>query len=461
MTSVADGTATITAESGSASATTSVTVAQVAATVTLSKSDFTFTSLADTTQLTATVTDANGETFSGATVTWASSDTTKATVSSAGLVTSVADGTATITAESGSASATASAHVVTCTADSDSDRLTDCVETGTGTYVDTSDTGTDPNNPDTDGDGISDGDEVLGTEAGLDLPGLGVSPLVPSILIEYDWFDDSGHTHRPTATQLDLVTAAFSAQGIEVIHDYGQGPAPLDGGNLIDDDDGNVDGFGDEFYGYKADNFDDNRNGYFHYAFHPHRYNNGSSSGLAEINGDDLINATLGFYNNDLMVAGTIQHELGHNLNLRHGGNINMNRKPNYNSVMSYNYQFYGVDNDCTPTGDGIVDYSHGLNPDLDENDLDETQGICGPDQDVGWDWNEDGDETDTGLVADINRSWRTAGNEGDGIFGVLRDHDDWGNLSYSGLLSSDGVQFAGSNREVVACPAPPDFFAN
>jgi hypothetical protein len=44
--------------------------------------------------------------------------------------------------------------------DSDGDGLTDDVETNTGVYVSPSDTGTDPNNPDTDGDGFSDGDEV-------------------------------------------------------------------------------------------------------------------------------------------------------------------------------------------------------------------------------------------------------------------------------------------------------------
>jgi hypothetical protein len=40
--------------------------------------------------------------------------------------------------------------------DSDSDGLDDSVETGTGVYVSPADTGTDPNNPDTDGDGLSD-----------------------------------------------------------------------------------------------------------------------------------------------------------------------------------------------------------------------------------------------------------------------------------------------------------------
>jgi hypothetical protein len=108
VTSVADGTATITATSGSATGTATVTVAQAAATLSLSDSVLTFVSLADTTQLTATVTDANNEVIDGATVRWATSDTAVATVSDAGLVTSFGYGTATITATSGSLSATAS-----------------------------------------------------------------------------------------------------------------------------------------------------------------------------------------------------------------------------------------------------------------------------------------------------------------------------------------------------------------
>ncbi len=49
--------------------------------------------------------------MASATVTWATSDAAVATVSSAGLVTSLVDGTATITATSGSASATATVTV--------------------------------------------------------------------------------------------------------------------------------------------------------------------------------------------------------------------------------------------------------------------------------------------------------------------------------------------------------------
>jgi hypothetical protein len=370
----------------------------------------------------------------------------------------VSSGSTTITATSGAFSDTASVVVAECTVDTDGDRLPDCAETGTGVFLSQLDAGTEPNNTDTDGDGISDGDEVLGTVAGLDLPGLGVNPLIPSILIEWDWFDDSGHSHRPTETQFDMVTASFAAQGIEVIHDYGQGSAPFNGGNLISDADGNVDGMGAEYYAYKAAHFDDNRNSYFHYSINPHQYNNGNSSGRAEVNGDDFIVATGWWGSNNLAVAGTIQHELGHNLGLRHGGKgINTNRKPNYNSVMSYNYQFYGVDNDCTPIGDGVLDYSHGVNPDLDENNLDETLGICGGSP--GWDWNEDGDALDVGIIVDINRKWYRE-DDGDGLFGVLTDYNDWDNLNYNGIFNADGAPFLASNlisREVAICQPFPD----
>ena len=52
------------------------------------------------------------------------------------------------------------AFVIKLGADTDNDGLADAVETNTGTYVDENDTGTDPNNPDSDGDGYYDGEEV-------------------------------------------------------------------------------------------------------------------------------------------------------------------------------------------------------------------------------------------------------------------------------------------------------------
>jgi len=62
-------------------------------------------------QLAATAYDLNGGIVSGATITWSSSDTTKAKVSATGLVVGVAVGSATITATSGTKSATATVAV--------------------------------------------------------------------------------------------------------------------------------------------------------------------------------------------------------------------------------------------------------------------------------------------------------------------------------------------------------------
>ena len=83
----------------------------VATSIILSEASLSFASLGATSQLSATVKDQNGATMASATVTWATSDAAVATVSSTGLVTPIAGGTATITAASGSASAAATVTV--------------------------------------------------------------------------------------------------------------------------------------------------------------------------------------------------------------------------------------------------------------------------------------------------------------------------------------------------------------
>ena len=70
----------------------------VATSIVLSSTSLTFDSLGPTQQLTASVQDQNGATIGGAIVAWTSSTPSVASVSSTGLVTAVADGTATITA---------------------------------------------------------------------------------------------------------------------------------------------------------------------------------------------------------------------------------------------------------------------------------------------------------------------------------------------------------------------------
>ena len=80
--------------------------------ITLNKTTVSFTAFGETDQLTATVKDQDGKVMTGQTVTWSSGDTTVATVNASGLVTSVADGSDTVTAASGSLTADASVTVL-------------------------------------------------------------------------------------------------------------------------------------------------------------------------------------------------------------------------------------------------------------------------------------------------------------------------------------------------------------
>ena len=70
-------------------------------TVTVSPATHELTALGATVQLTAEAFDANGHRVAGAEFSWESSDPSVATVDAAGLVTGVAEGTATITASAG------------------------------------------------------------------------------------------------------------------------------------------------------------------------------------------------------------------------------------------------------------------------------------------------------------------------------------------------------------------------
>lgn len=78
--------------------------------------------------------------------------------------------------------------------------------------------------------------------------------------------------------------------------------------------------------------------------------------------------------------AANFMHELGHNLNLRHGGGDDIRYKPNYFSVMNYFYSHTGV------PGVG-VDFSHwgteSINV-LDENSLAEPDGVIFKNAPVG-----------------------------------------------------------------------------
>jgi uncharacterized protein YjdB len=111
VTAAGDGAASITATVGSVSAAAAIAVQQVVASVTIVPATAALASLGDSVQLTATVRDAGGAVMAGVVPTWTSSNPAVATVSAAGLVRAVANGSATITATVGSVSATAAITV--------------------------------------------------------------------------------------------------------------------------------------------------------------------------------------------------------------------------------------------------------------------------------------------------------------------------------------------------------------
>ncbi len=338
--------------------------------------------------------------------------------------------------------------------DTDGDRLPDSVETNTGIYVSKTNTGTDPNKADTDGDNIKDGDEVLGTTAGLNLKALGFSANHKDFALEFDWYDDAtecgaAHSHRPTPGAIAKMTAAYAAApltnpdgttGIHFIADYGQS-STFSGGSLITGRaDGTMDfdfdapggGFGEgtPYHTSKLANFDSRRNGIFYYALFGHRFTGPASSalGVGQLNGDDFVMFADCSNANDDLLANATFHELGHDFGLGHGGFDFENFKPNYNSSMNYEWGA-GLDNNCDgqSDGDASLGFSSGTRPDLDENALDESVGMCG----TPIDWNQNG-VIDPGTIAfDLNPS------EGFGLT-VLKDYNDWANISFAGLNDVD-----------------------
>ena len=132
---------------------------------------------------------------------------------------------------------------------------------------------------------------------------------------------------------------------------------------------------------------------------------------------------------------------------------------------MNYQYQLRGVDNNCTLPGDGVLAYSHGTRPSLNEASLDESLGICEDTAPVNafWkvDWNGDGDWNDAGVM-NIDGKWAEVVGYNycqdagaycvvSGIWNanltVLTDYDDWANLVYTGISDSDGI---GGSPEII-----------
>lgn len=346
---------------------------------------------------------------------------------------------------------------------------------------------------DADGDGLLDGWETNGLDADadgtidVDFPSFGADPLHKDLFLEFDWMTGE----EPAQSEIDLMKAAFAAApidaggvnnpdglpGINLWVDTGSltdpngsedgaGPGTcgdgIDNGGadlvdaadpdcLVADDLGGgnavpASGIGNlnaAFYAVKAANFDPARRWVFRYGLSA-QPGMGFGGGWGEVGGNDFIE-----YNHD---GGTIMHELGHTLNLRHGGDVNANCKPNYVSVMNYDQQF-GINQN----GGGIIlDFSpprtttgRGVAPlgSLTENNLSEGTILDGSDASNQFvftnangnkvrnplntqaDWNGDGDTGDGGLTVNIDDNATGGGPaacDNGSSSSTLDGHDDW-----------------------------------
>ncbi len=308
-----------------------------------------------------------------------------------------------------------------------------------------------PGCADSDGDGLLDIWETGGVN-GVNLPAMGADPNKIDLYLQLDFLLAANHTHQPLQLAIQQVVQAFanapvinadgstgiqlhidvgSIYGVGVVTtvpgtdarvkgtygDYGGGGNAIpEAGNIIVDWDGAAGNPGTNFFTLKTMN--PNRNNIFRYVMFVHQTNarlavndctSGISKGIPGVNfmvslgGVGLrgtppvlaacwgVDGTGNSVGNQAQQAGTLMHEFGHTLGLRHGGNDDINNKPNYLSVMSYkgfpspgvviNEQFCNVP--VIPAAGilGNCDYSRVKLPPLtglNENSLDECLGIDG-----------------------------------------------------------------------------------
>jgi uncharacterized repeat protein (TIGR01451 family) len=319
---------------------------------------------------------------------------------------------------------------------------------------------------DTNNDGVID----------IDLPALGANPQRKDLFVEADYLVASDHSHAPKKDAINSVVKSFAnapvttnpdgTMGVQLHVDtgplYGAGSVfavtgtggvtgtygDLGGGGDAIPEAGNeiIDGFhdpvsgGTKFADLKTQYFNSLREPIFRYAIFGHQTNaraaaNDCTSGVASsMPGFDFL-VTLGGVGKNGgacwdtdgsgksvgstdMQGHTFMHELGHTLGLHHGGNVDTpNFKPNYLSVMNYDYQQKGVPS-TLPTNDlvpGGYDYSRlvkgAVVPDLDETNLDECLGIDSGVAGFGsFNFNGDKDVNGNDLIEGASKCVPTAG---------------------------------------------------
>jgi hypothetical protein len=359
---------------------------------------------------------------------------------------------------------------------------------------------------DSDGDGVPDSAKVNGgTYAGLNLYAMGARPGRRDLFLEIDHMQSTDPGVTPRQESLQKLVDVFAAKNIAVHIDTGSLFTPtfdpsqfnLGGGNTVEyascielaTSSQNATPGCASFYDYKSRYFDVRRKFLFHYALFANSQNVGGSagsSGYAEVYGNDLI-ITLGNYGFNTnpgsglnmlinLQASTLMHELGHNLGLRHGGDEDVNYKPNHYSVMNYMYQFAGLSD--TPnsiyaaeryylannlygktycnlvenspcTSNFRMSYSDGSSMNLDENNLLESNNIGrGSVPGAYADWNNSGAYTASSVSHNLNPQY-------DSSLTVLHDYDEWNHLSFPFSRYFSGANSGASLNNTTQLPRP------
>jgi hypothetical protein len=352
--------------------------------------------------------------------------------------------------------------------------------------------------PDTDGDYLYDNWEISGIDydfdGTVDLTLTGANWMDKDFYIEIDYMGNSGtHDHNPDAGAIADVVNAFANAPVT-------NPDAVDGITMhIQVDEAiphqNVISIWDDYNTIKKDRFgtsaqrsDPNKDNIlaakklaYRYSLFIHQYAWGgaatTSSGIAELPGNDFV-VSLGAFTNSRGTrdeqAGTLMHEFGHTLKLRHGGGDNTNGKPNYLSIMSYTRQF----SDWVPGR--ALDYSRSQLGALDESNLNENSGINGPagqqtvygvrDPATGnmrvnvaaaqgsIDWNLNGNATEASVAQSVNYYWEHVGGDwtgfGDNAQTTLQGYNDWDNLEYNFRYTkefADGFHLQAAENEITS----------
>ncbi|HYD02397.1 MAG TPA: hypothetical protein VEB22_14315, partial [Phycisphaerales bacterium] len=321
--------------------------------------------------------------------------------------------------------------------------------------------------PDTDQDGIPDVWEQGPIDANCDgvvdlnLAALGADWRHRDLFVEVD----SMAGRAPTQATIDRVVAAFAAAPahlidnpdglpgirLHVILDAAHQSIPLQN---FPDDFVQFHQLKSGYFGNAADLASPNRRAIldakkrcFRYCIFGNQYGTTTSSGLAELWGDDFM-VTLGGFRvpggTADQQAGTFMHELGHTLGLHHGGHEPTNFKPNYHSIMNYTWQL------SSHVPGWTLDYSRQVLPTLGELFLLESLGLQGspsamvmvgplPAQLVPEsgpiDWNRSGGSPQDGVAADINHvdsDFPPSPGES------LEGSEDWSRIRYGFVNSSN-----------------------